>query len=409
MFAASGIGLRDADSNASTWDNDSGLGSSEAAASVAPFGQGYLLVQSRLRVTRDGGHSILAVRDPKSTTRLDPVSGKSDTVPVPANGVREPAPSSGASTSGTSAPTVASVGAPAPPAPQARNSPKPEKGSGAANTGTVPFTWTPLKPIPIWSPPVVPTPPVSQAASSPKPDKGKNVAGTVPVPSMLIPPKTVPTSSPSVVRSDSIATESTVTPPGMKSRDPPSSVTPTPVAPQSTPIALQTSPVAVTTLSLTGNLRRFQPLVEYLQKRETQGHTQTQIKRVRQHFDEGDRAVYGDDFENVLNEALTQGIVEFGSSVGGKARIQLPPNVAFRMVSEHRLMGSKTRFKPLIRYLMDHSMKGLNEINVQTIVRRFGADIGTIISDAKAAGMVQDVANAAKPKIRLSPGVEFAF
>ncbi len=45
---------------------------------VAPLGQGYLLVRSRFRVTRDGGHSILAVSDPDSTTRIRPVSGRED-------------------------------------------------------------------------------------------------------------------------------------------------------------------------------------------------------------------------------------------------------------------------------------------------------------------------------------------
>jgi hypothetical protein len=37
---------------------------------VSPLGQGYLTVRSRLRVTRDGGHSLLAVQDAQRTMRL---------------------------------------------------------------------------------------------------------------------------------------------------------------------------------------------------------------------------------------------------------------------------------------------------------------------------------------------------
>ena len=66
-------------------ETDSCVGASDDSWSVAPLGQGYLLVQSRLRVTRDGGHSILAVDDPKNTTRLGRVSGheKAEETEVP--------------------------------------------------------------------------------------------------------------------------------------------------------------------------------------------------------------------------------------------------------------------------------------------------------------------------------------
>ena len=62
---------------------------------LAPFGQGYLLVHSRLRVTRDGGHSLLAVRDSSKTTRLNRVMG----VSAPPSGERsfESMPSAAAS------------------------------------------------------------------------------------------------------------------------------------------------------------------------------------------------------------------------------------------------------------------------------------------------------------------------
>jgi len=44
---------------------------------ITPLGQGYLVVHSRLRITRDGGHSLLAVRDSSKTTRLNRVMGVS--------------------------------------------------------------------------------------------------------------------------------------------------------------------------------------------------------------------------------------------------------------------------------------------------------------------------------------------
>lgn len=56
---------------------DSGAGRQIPAA----IGQGYLHVQSRLRVTRDGGHSILAVPD-AGATRLGRVSGRSQVTDV---------------------------------------------------------------------------------------------------------------------------------------------------------------------------------------------------------------------------------------------------------------------------------------------------------------------------------------
>lgn len=63
MFSPSGIGLRPAN-----FDETS------VETRVGTLGQGYLHVRSRLRITRDGGHSRLAVRDASNTTRLDRVS-----------------------------------------------------------------------------------------------------------------------------------------------------------------------------------------------------------------------------------------------------------------------------------------------------------------------------------------------
>ena len=70
MFAPNGFGVREG------LTRTSGVDASGYAGAIAPFGQGYLHVQSRLRVTRDGGHSILAVGGPAGTTRLGRVSAR---------------------------------------------------------------------------------------------------------------------------------------------------------------------------------------------------------------------------------------------------------------------------------------------------------------------------------------------
>jgi hypothetical protein len=52
-------------------------GEPNKTTNVAPglLGQGYIIVRSRLRVTLDGGHSLLAVQDPNHSTRLSRISG----------------------------------------------------------------------------------------------------------------------------------------------------------------------------------------------------------------------------------------------------------------------------------------------------------------------------------------------
>jgi hypothetical protein len=50
---------------------------------VSTLGQGYLTVRSRLRVTRDGGHSLLAVQDAQHATRLGRVHAVAPTASVP--------------------------------------------------------------------------------------------------------------------------------------------------------------------------------------------------------------------------------------------------------------------------------------------------------------------------------------
>jgi hypothetical protein len=63
LFASSGLGVLDGALNQLT-----------ERERIATFGQGCLLVRSRMRITRDGGHSLLAVSDPNLNTRLGRVS-----------------------------------------------------------------------------------------------------------------------------------------------------------------------------------------------------------------------------------------------------------------------------------------------------------------------------------------------
>jgi hypothetical protein len=48
--------------------------SGEHSSTIRTIGQGYLVVRSRLRITQDGGHSMLAVQNDMLSTRLGPVS-----------------------------------------------------------------------------------------------------------------------------------------------------------------------------------------------------------------------------------------------------------------------------------------------------------------------------------------------
>lgn len=78
IFAPSGLGVKTVNTFPGAWDNVlSGDFHEKGNGVVTPFGQGYLLVRSRQRITLDGGHSFLAV--PKENKR---VPAKSETVSV---------------------------------------------------------------------------------------------------------------------------------------------------------------------------------------------------------------------------------------------------------------------------------------------------------------------------------------
>jgi hypothetical protein len=68
LFAPTALSVRE-ESPFTAWTE-----TAPARARVAPLGRGYLVVRSRLRITRDGGQSLLAVRDEASTTRIAPVA-----------------------------------------------------------------------------------------------------------------------------------------------------------------------------------------------------------------------------------------------------------------------------------------------------------------------------------------------
>ena len=96
IFSPNALSVQRVEDNSTSLSDDSSAGN----RSVVPLGQGYFLVRSRLRITRDGGQSLLAVADAGYTTRLQRVSGRSvhdtsnATLPVVApNAMFETAPS----------------------------------------------------------------------------------------------------------------------------------------------------------------------------------------------------------------------------------------------------------------------------------------------------------------------------
>jgi hypothetical protein len=71
LFSPNGLAIRSND------DDDEALHNL-----VTPIGQGYLVVRSRLRITRDGGHSLLAVQDPLHSSRLPRVHDQNAPPPM---------------------------------------------------------------------------------------------------------------------------------------------------------------------------------------------------------------------------------------------------------------------------------------------------------------------------------------
>jgi hypothetical protein len=73
LFCPNGLAVKSTSTSGTGGESND----TQNAAKATPLGQGYLIVRSRLRVTRDGGHSLLAVQDANHMTRLHRISGKS--------------------------------------------------------------------------------------------------------------------------------------------------------------------------------------------------------------------------------------------------------------------------------------------------------------------------------------------
>ena len=86
MFAPNALTVRNRPAAVSGWGPETEAGQPRTEGTVLPIGQGYFFVRSRYRVTRDGGHSLLAVDDPAATTRLGRVSGKKGMEPASGHG-----------------------------------------------------------------------------------------------------------------------------------------------------------------------------------------------------------------------------------------------------------------------------------------------------------------------------------
>lgn len=65
LFAPNGVGVSTADADY-VWPEPR----ISNGGQIVPLVSGYLVVKSRLRITRDGGHSILAVKDDEFDTRV---------------------------------------------------------------------------------------------------------------------------------------------------------------------------------------------------------------------------------------------------------------------------------------------------------------------------------------------------
>lgn len=61
IFAPSGFGVKSITSSMTAWNSGNRSQHTTRSDVLTPFGQGYLLVRSRQRITLDGGRSLLAV------------------------------------------------------------------------------------------------------------------------------------------------------------------------------------------------------------------------------------------------------------------------------------------------------------------------------------------------------------
>lgn len=429
MFAASGISVRESDTGSWHSEADSGVGSSDSDSigAVAPIGQGYLHVQSRLRVTRDGGHSILAVNDPTDTTRLGRVPGNEK---------------------GQAQPEEAASSAEAPEAPQAKASSHTSAGGTSASAGkaaeaAAPPTHQPAPRAETKNPYVSSQPQPAKAAQSSQVKVENDTLAVILRPTPLI----------SVVKLPPVQPSPSPPPPATDLKAP---VTAAPETANST----KPSP-GPTVFLLTGDMSKFRPLIAYLQERLAEGVNQVKLQTVRKHLGLDHYNIYEKNFEVILEGAVKHGLVQHVLTRTGKAKIKLNPNAEYRKdgvakpvpppsapspfvslkapilpapasstpaptssavksspstsskppgsMKVVHLTGNSAKFKLLVQYMQTQKQSGFEKINVQTIRKRFGPQIEDIIVNATSQGLVLTVPKSAKPKIMLDSHVQFVL
>lgn len=323
-------------------ESDSSMASSGEAGAVVQLGEGYMLVQSRLRVTRDGGHPVLAVRDPARATRVG----------------------------------VGLNVAPAGPSEKRRDAGPSDASSSASAGGTSASTSRPVEIIP-------PPPPYSEAKTTPL---------------GVRPPSSAEHAASVVQQLTEIATEaSSIMGAGSRSSTP---TTDHAAEGPSANDALDALSGPSVFVMASPELRKFHPLVEFLQK----VFREENLWRVKTQRIRSTLGLEPDD----LMRASELGVVVRAEGTG-QTRVMLKPGAEYIMERTAYLTGPHRDFIPLIQYLKEQASQGFHEITAARLRKRFGQEIEEILSKAKAQVLVEDVPSAANRKIRLAPHTKFVF
>ena len=358
LFAPNGLGVRGGVEHPVQSDSDSGVGASDDVGTVAPIGQGYLHVQSRLRVTRDGGHSILAVNNPASTTRLGRVAGpgKEPAAPYSAWSGVEASWSTDGRAGGTSAPAEPPAEAAAPPEPH-------------------PPTWSNAEAASSFEG-VQPNPVVSPAA---QPN---------PLPNSAVPQTAPAASAPSLSTSPPVFELV-----GELARFKPlmDYIRPRLSKPQYT-LTVKNIRKGFDSRPHVYGSGIDEVIAEAVQRG-------LLIQPVRD-----GNAIVGLVPGATYTSTSQPPAPNTATASSAAAAHPKPANT-----NAFALKGPNLRFVPLIRYLVEQRTAGFTKITVATIRRRFVQNVEEELSDAKSLGMVQDVANSSKPKVMLVPGITFAY
>ncbi|GJE88163.1 hypothetical protein PsYK624_042460 [Phanerochaete sordida] len=345
MFAPNGVGLR-ASARAEQSDSDSGVGTSDDAGAVAPLAQGYLHVQSRLRVTRDGGHSILAVSDPEGTTRVGRVPGKAQ--PAPAAAAADPNVGWGAASSWSADPSAHWGSADAGAVPT-----EPEWGVPDATASAEPE----------WGVPEPTVPAGRRSASLPPADrKGKALAEAYAAWGGVETCESVQAGGASAPAEDPADASA---PPGLHSVEADvawqsdaklqdqmaRSAAPTAAhlaasllgsssqaahvspAPGVESTSVHESSTAPPFFDLTGELVWFKPLMQYVLARLTKPGFKLTIENIRKGFTEKQPDVYGTEVEQVVAQAVQRGLLLQPPSTTGKPSIMLIQGATYKLTT----------------------------------------------------------------------------